>query len=884
MRDQLSLLLGLLRALKVQEARDQYRSLEQQLNREEKRDYHDELDEALNRAYRLLKEMINKGNLEYADYVFTECGSFFHSKQLAELKRLGYLTRDNKLYSQDDRRKRQQIREALEASKFLDADQLYFSDKDTIEKHSYEQLKSKYIKLFFRKLDHKFSTDTEKADAVAKIAQNVQIKARAGSGKTTTLAFKTAFLIDHYQVDPKNIMILAFNKEAALEIMERITNKYGYRSFKNARTFHSFARQIVQPKEELLVDEDDNKKQQLHLEECIKYLEKREPDFKGTLYKFFRAEVEQLDTLHENQADDDYDNRRNRLNYEEHSWRGKGDIIRRSRRYPTLSGVLVKSQPEKYIADFFFEHGIGYAYERYFSVGSKEDRKGYHPDFTFTVDSKKFALEHWGINEDDPNKATPEGWTKTFDEYVDEMQWKRKYWQEKKSNYTLLETSPRDIDYTETNVKKRRRGFEEKLKLRLKEHGISCQKLIFEDLYRKVVIREGEYKIRLLNLFLGFINKAKQLGWSVDDTKEKVDQHQPMSERERAFLRTAQAVYLEYEKRRKERGKIDFNDLLKKAEEKVQENQGRCLVGEKEKEVSLNDLKWLLIDEFQDFSRAFYKLVESARKFNPNLRLVVVGDDWQAINGFAGSDLSYFSQFSKKYSPSDSALLQTNFRSHKKIVDLGNAFMEGLGPPSKAFSSKRGEVLVCFIEDVWIEESEQDKQFGFIDSKDAERSKSAPKDIVDFSAKARYLKLCFEIICKHFEDDPTVEIDVLSRTQTIGSGQTKLDDFKVKLIECLEKKFIERDMDIDFSEAIRVETVHKMKGKEADVVLILEATDRKFPLLHPNNELNQIFGQTVETSYDEEKRLFYVAITRAKETLYFLTERGRESEFISNLV
>ena len=271
-------------------------------------------------------------------------------------------------------------------------------------------------------------------------------------------------------------MILAFNKEAALEIRERITNKYGYRSFKNARTFHSFAKQIVQPKEKLLVDEDDNKEQQLHLEECIKHLEEREPDFKETLYKFFRAEVEQLDKLYEDQSSENYDYQRSRLDCEVRSWRGKDDIIRRSRRYPTLSGVLVKSQPEKYIADFFFEHGIGYTYERYFSVGSKEDRKGYHPDFTFTVDGGKFVLEHWGVNENDPDKRAPEGWTKTFDEYVSDMQWKRKYWQEKKSNYTLIETSPRDIDYEETNIKKRRRDFEEKTKAATRRTRYSVSK------------------------------------------------------------------------------------------------------------------------------------------------------------------------------------------------------------------------------------------------------------------------------------------------------------------------------------------------------------------------------------------------------------------------
>ena len=130
------------------------------------------------------------------------------------------------------------------------------------------------------------------------------------------------------------------------------------------------------------------------------------------------------------------------------------------------------------------------------------------------------------------------------------------------------------------------------------------------------------------------------------------------------------------------------------------------------------------------------------------------------------------------------------------------------------------------------------------------------------------MKLCFDIARKHFKNNPRIKIDLLSRTRNIG--QVDLRKFEAKLKECLEEAFTEESEHINFNDFIRVETVHKMKGKEANVVLILETTDRKFPLLHPNNELNRIFDQTSETSYDEEKRLFYVAITRAKETLYFL--------------
>ena len=199
MNHQLSCLYSHLDRLEIQKARKLYISLESQLNRVEKRSYHDKLNEALIVAHRLIKEMMGKGDLKRADRVFAECGSHFHTKQLAELKP-NYLNENNKPYSHTEREKQEQAKKLLKqievllkASDFPKADHLYSENDDVIRKDKYENLKSKHIRSFFRKLDPKFSTDTEKANAIAKTAKNVQIKARAGSGKTTTLAFKTAF-------------------------------------------------------------------------------------------------------------------------------------------------------------------------------------------------------------------------------------------------------------------------------------------------------------------------------------------------------------------------------------------------------------------------------------------------------------------------------------------------------------------------------------------------------------------------------------------------------------------------------------------------------------------------------------------------------------------
>lgn len=80
-----------------------------------------------------------------------------------------------------------------------------------------------------------------------------------------------------------------------------------------------------------------------------------------------------------------------------------------------------------------------------------------------------------------------------------------------------------------------------------------------------------------------------------------------------------------------------------------------------------------------------------------------------------------------------------------------------------------------------------------------------------------------------------------------------------------------------------VGTIHSFQGLEADIVIILQACNGIFPLIHPDNHLFEIFGHKIKDAFDEERRLFYVALTRAKEKLYILTERDSESDFLDVL-
>jgi len=85
------------------------------------------------------------------------------------------------------------------------------------------------------------------------------------------------------------------------------------------------------------------------------------------------------------------------------------------------------------------------------------------------------------------------------------------------------------------------------------------------------------------------------------------------------------------------------------------------------------------------------------------------------------------------------------------------------------------------------------------------------------------------------------------------------------------------------SKNIICSTVHSFKGKERDLIIIVDATCKKYPIIHPDNDLMELLGVTAQKVLEEERRLFYVAVTRAKKELYLLCEDDNGSPFIHDM-
>jgi len=735
------------------------------------------------------------------------------------------------------------LEEHLEAGRTEVADKV-FMDQQMVSLFSYRKLKaSKLSDWLVNEIGQ--PCDEDQLKSISGIAKSTLIRARAGSGKTRVLAAKAAELLERYNIKSNDLVVLAFNKKAANEIRERIQVNFKARGFENARTFHSLAYQIVQPTQVILFDGNSfstSESLSTFIRETIREI--WSPLFQINLYRFFRKELQQLEKQKALLSNSDY--------------RAYID----SQREVTLKNERVKSYGEKYIADFLFEHDIYYDYERCYIW----DKRPYRPDFFIAQGDKEYVLEHWGV---DPTKKAPTSGSGQSDSIDNEkyrrgIKEKREYWKDR--GIVLLETSVADV----SNMRKNRSEFESELKKKLEEAGIKCKKLDQKEIENRVVRAN---KSRILMMFSQLIAKAKKNHLTPNDLSDLVGNIS--DERTKAFFELGQKVFEKYERRKKKMGCIDFDDLIAMAISEVKRTDGKCPIYINNVPFPVRSLKWYLLDEFQDFSPLFYSLLKEIRQYSDNPYYVCVGDDWQAINGFAGSSLEYFQSFASYFDDIEVQNLVKNYRSDELIVKLANRLMAGRGPESIAVNKESDSEVICLdVTSTWVEIWGRNPKYCYTTMRNG-KQKLESQGIL----KGQYLKTCHDILNlnKLFlsnHDDSSVAI--LARTNHFYF--TRLDAFLERLKACFPTS--ERHS-LFKNNKVKMGTVHSYKGLEADIVIVLGVCDDLFPFTHPDNILYEPLGVTEEDILDEERRLFYVALTRASKRLYLLTEMGKESRFIS---
>lgn len=742
-------------------------------------------------------------------------------------------------------------------SNFLMADEFFSSSSHGIvSKEEYENRKIEFVRNWFEKRaasrhnEKRLLLDDEQLGAIAAVNGNIQVVARAGSGKTATLVNRTLFLIEHCKVPANNILLLAFNRNAATEIRRRllglihdgaerkindeINRRQQRAGQKNARrgdieadsvsavanslnvklphvmTFHALAYAIVYP-EDILYDDEESGSLKLSrvfqriIDDYIQIPQYKE-DIRELMLAHFREDWERI-VSHGHDL-------------------SRADFLHYKRMLPreSLGGEFVKSWGEKLIADFLFEHNIFYEYER----NHRWNGRNYRPDFT--VKNSGLIIEYFGL-QGDPD----------YDEMIEK---KRMFWGNKKE-WELIEFTPRDVAPGDDE-------FRQILKSRLEEQGVVCQRLSEDEIWEKIRDRAID---RFTKTAVSFMSRCRMLSLSVQDLRDRVDAYSPLSPVEEQFLRLMVTFYDAYLNRLAEAGEEDFNGLMQQAADRVSKGETKF-----ERRTGCGDLaklQFISIDEFQDFSDLFFRLLSSIRGVNPDVSLFCVGDDWQAINGFAGSDLRFFDEFDKYIDSSRKLYITTNYRSVKAVVDAGNALMSGLGKQAKAGRRDEGKVVVAdaskFHPSIIEEQRHPRDPITPMVSRIAAQSLAAGSEVV-----------------------------LLCRTNTLPwyvnfgeqGGNRKLQGY-VDLLQSLFHK--------DVRGKITISTTHRYKGREKPTVIVMDAVKRSYPLIHPDWVFLRVLGNSVEKIIAEEKRLFYVAMTRAAEKLVIITDKEKRSPFLDDL-
>ncbi|MBQ3309264.1 UvrD-helicase domain-containing protein [Candidatus Saccharibacteria bacterium] len=314
---------------------------------------------------------------------------------------------------------------------------------------------------------------------------------------------------------------------------------------------------------------------------------------------------------------------------------------------------------------------------------------------------------------------------------------------------------------------------------------------------------------------------------------------------QKSSLTNLNNLFKKYQARLESSNKLSFNQIIKLASDKIKNTK--------------TDYEYIFVDEYQDFSLLFLTLIQSLRTSCPSARLLAVGDDWQAINRFAGSDVEYFINFNN-YFPEDckKLFIPTNYRSAKKIVKNANYFMSTSTKDYKGCKAgnKKLKGIINLI-DMNVEPIIPIPNF----------EKFFPEDL-PLNYK-RYISKVYHLIVAN--KDKTIKI--LHRNNNLSFKGILLDDFCQKLCSLLaENQQITPETNISCS------TIHRSKGLEADVVILLEIDAGKFPSKDKSGGLYDIFGETEKTLFEDEARLFYVALTRPKEKLYILSKTVKSSK------
>lgn len=696
------------------------------------------------------------------------------------------------------------------------------------------EMELKRNKDLFDNVDGK-SLDNQQRKAVVVDESNNLVLAGAGSGKTLTISAKVKYLIDRKNINPEHILLISFTKKAAEEMYQRISHKLNISV--DVKTFHKLGLEIITKHRKVRPDVSEELSNVIdtYFNENI-FNDINQIQLLITFFGCYLnipkdlEEFNNLGECHDFYRNVDFETIKGKIECQQEI---ENKMKKLKAEKETLQGETVKSLEELMIANFLFLKGINYIYENRYPYESDDKyRKQYRPDFY--LPDYDIYIEHFGITKD--NRVP---WLSEIEEkkYLDGIKWKRET--HRKNKTTLLETYSY---YNKEGVLLIR------LEEKLKKLNVEFKEQDLKEIYMKVFSNKQDTQFtefkKLISTFVGLF---KSNGYSVESfliLKKDVKKIKNVFLRRRSslFLDIVKPIYLKYQEFLDNDGKIDFNDMINEATKIV-------------KKTDL-DFKYdyIIVDEYQDISMSRFNLIKEIRN-RTNAKIMCVGDDWQSIYRFTGSDIDLFTSFEKYLGYSELLKIESTYRNSQELIDIaGNFIMKNPKQLVKSLKSTKhnSNPIRMITYDVQVSQA---------------LMKAIEEIVYLFGDEAQ-----ITILGRNNFDINVIEKDQGNSTKEFKTIKTK-DQVLVR-----SKKYPKL--------IINYLTTHRSKGLEADNVIVINLENKLVGF--PNKISDDPILELVLTDLDdfdfaEERRLFYVALTRTKNTTYLLTPAQRQSTFCEEL-
>ena len=701
------------------------------------------------------------------------------------------------------------------------------------------RVQEKYLDSILKECDPKIRLDADQRKVVLTDEDYCLVVAGAGAGKTTTVAAKVKYLVEKQKVDPKQILIISFTNKAVNELKQRIIGDLHIEC--PIATFHSTGNAVLHKNDPDKLNIVDASKLYFVVQDYFRDTVLRNESAVNNLILFFASyfdapyEGKDLNAFFNNIAKSNFTSMRSELDD------FKQQVIdARTKKTVTIQSEIMRSSQEVEIANFLYLNCIEYEYEPLYQYDILFSRKPYTPDFRIVQGNRIAYIEHFGITEDGRNDRYSPDELAAYKKAVND-----KVLLHKQHGTKLIYTFSSYRDH---------RPLIDHLREQLEEAGFELQPRSNKEVMEKLVTsEENRYIRKLVTLIYRFITNFKTNGYTADEFNRMY--HSTQNVRTRLFLNICYDCYLEYEKYLKENQAVDFQDMINES--------ARILREVKEMKQKLQ-FRYIIVDEYQDISRQRFDLISALHEVT-DAKIIAVGDDWQSIYAFSGSDITLFTNFEEKMGYAKLLKIVRTYRNSQEVIDIaGNFIQKNKSQIEKDLISPKHieDPVIIYTYDSTRKDRDGDNRSG-VNYAIAHAVEIALEQIIQYNkAEGKPSNSTILLLGRFGFDGDLLEKSGLFEYISRGN--------KIRSVKYPK-------LDITFM------TVHSSKGLGYDNVIVINGRNETygFPSKIENDPvLSLVIKEDLSIEYAEERRLFYVAMTRTKNRVFFIAPKQNPSEFL----